>query len=310
MVDRMVLVTGASGGQQGKTGRHVSELLLARGVPVRAFVHRIDERSDHLRALGAEVFEGDFLDIRSVQRAVQGTSSIYFAYPVQDGLLDATATMAVAARDAGISRLVNLVMLESSPGAPTPRMRQNYLSEQVFDWAAIGAVHLRATVFYENLRALVRVSLPAQGAVRLPWGSENTVLPLVAGEDVARVAVGLLTSPALPAGAGYRVIGATLALRDIIATLGRVLGRDVRYEEISDEEWRRGALARGVNQHAVEHLSQLWRAQRSPGRDPQSARLAVTDTIETLGGAKPKTFEAFVREEQGVLTAQTGRTAA
>jgi uncharacterized protein YbjT (DUF2867 family) len=305
-----VLVTGASGGQQGKTGRHVCEMLLARGVPVRAFVHRIDERSDHLRALGAELFEGDFLDIRSVQRAAQGASSIYFAYPVQDGLLDATATMAVAARDAGISRLVNLVMLESSPDAPTPRMRQNYLSEQVFNWAGIGAVHLRATVFYENLRSLVRVSLPANGAVRLPWGSESTVLPLVAGEDVARVAVGLLTSPALPADAGYRVIGATLALRDIIATLGRVLGRDVRYEEISDEEWRRGALARGVNQHAVEHLSQLWRALRGAGRGPDAARLAVTDTIETLGGAKPKTFEAFVREQQDALTAQTGRTAA
>jgi hypothetical protein len=156
----------------------------------------------------------------------------------------------------------------------------------------------------------VRVSLPAQGAVRLPWGGENTVLPLVAGEDVARVAVGLLTSPLLPAGASYRVIGATLALRDIIATLGRVLGRDVHYEEISDEEWRQGALARGVNQHAVEHLSQLWRALRGAGRDPDAARLAVTDTIETLGGAKPKTFEAFVREQQDALTAQTGRTAA
>lgn len=310
MTTELILVTGASGGQQGKTGRHVSEMLLARGVPVRAFVHRIDERSDHLRALGAEVFEGDFLDIRSVQRAVQGASSIYFAYPVQDGLLDATATMAVAARDAGISRLVNLVMLESSSDAPTPRMRQNYLSERVFDWAAVGAVHLRATVFYENLRSLVRLSLPAHGAVRLPWGSESTVLPLVAGEDVARVAVGLLTSPSLPPGAGYRVIGAALALRDIIATLGRVLGRDVRYEEISDEEWRRDALARGINQHAVEHLSQLWRALRSAGLDPANARFAVTDSIETLGGAKPKTFEAFVREEQGALSAQTGRTAA
>jgi uncharacterized protein YbjT (DUF2867 family) len=310
MTNQLILVTGASGGQQGKTGRHVSQMLLARGVPVRAFVHRIDERSDHLHALGAEVFEGDFLDIQSVQRAVQGVSSIYFAYPVQDGLLDAAATMAVAARDAGISRLVNLVMLESSPDAPTPRMRQNYLSEQVFDWAAIGAVHLRATVFYENLRALVRLSLPAHGAVRLPWGSESTVLPLVAGEDVARVAVGLLSSPSLQAGAGYPVIGAVLALRDIIATLGRVLGRDVRYEEISDEEWRRNALARGVNQHAVEHLSQLWRALRSAGLDPSTARFAVTDSIETLGGAKPKTFEAFVREEQDTLMAQAGQTAA
>ena len=218
-------------------------------------------------------------------------------------MLDATAAMAVAAREAGISRLVNLVMLRSSTDAPTPRMRQNYLSEQVFEWAGVGGVHVRATVFYENLRSLVRTSLPAQGAVRLPWGSERTVLPLVAAEDVARVAVGLLTSVSLPAGASYRLIGATLALRDIIATFGRVLGRDVRYEEISDEEWRRDALSRGFNQHAVEHLSQLWRALRGAARDPDTARLAVTDAIETLGGAKPKSFEAFVREEREVLIA-------
>src|ERR1700737_1444999 len=121
MANKMVLVTSAAGGRQGQTGRHVCEMLLARGIPVRAFVHRIDERSERLRALGAEIFEGDFLDIKSVQRAAQGTSMVYFAYPVQDGLLDATAIMALAAREARISRLVNLVMLQSSVDAPTPR---------------------------------------------------------------------------------------------------------------------------------------------------------------------------------------------
>jgi len=40
-----VLVTSAAGGRQGKTGRHVSKMLLKRGIPVRAFVHKIDERS-------------------------------------------------------------------------------------------------------------------------------------------------------------------------------------------------------------------------------------------------------------------------
>ena len=296
-----VLVTSAAGGRQGKTGRHVSEMLLKRGIPVRAFVRKIDERSDQLRALGAEIFEGDFLDVRSVKRAVQGVSSVYFAYPVQDGLLDATAAMAVAAREAGISRLVNLVMLQSSVDAPTPRMRQNFLSEQVFEWAGIGAVHVRATVFYENLGSQVRLSLPAQGAVRLPWGKENTVLPLVAADDVARVAVGLLTSPSLTAGAAYPLIGTVISLKEIIATLGRVLAKDVRYEEISDGEWRRDALARGYNAHALEHLSALWKALRATGLDPERARFAVTDTIEKLGGAKPKTFETFVRESQGEL---------
>src|SRR5262249_5112641 len=302
MATNKILVTGASGGRQGQTGRHVSEMLLARGVAVRAFVHRRDERSERLDALGAEIVEGDFLDIRSVQRAVQGIPAVYFAYPGQGGLLDATAIMAVAAREAGVSRLIDLEMLVSSPDAPTPRMRQNYLSEQVFEWAGIGAAHIRATVFYENLRSLVRVSLAAGGPIRLPWGSESTVIPLVSAEDVARVAVGLLTRASVPAGASYPVIGSVLALRDIIATLSRVLDRDIRYEEISDEEWRREALARGVNAHAVEHLSQLWRFFRQSGLRPDSAAYE-TDTVETLGGAKPKSFEAFMREEQAALRA-------
>jgi uncharacterized protein YbjT (DUF2867 family) len=300
-----VLVTSAAGGRQGKTGRHVSEMLLKRGVPVRAFVHTIDERSEHLRGLGAEIVQGDFLDIRAVQRAVEGTSAIYFAYPVQDGLMDATTAMALAARQAGVSRLVNLVMLQSSPDAPTPRMKQNYLSEQVFEWAGVGAVHIRATVFYENLGAMVRQSLPAQGAIRLPWGDEKTVLPLVAAEDVARVAAGLLSGPQLVAGTAYPLIGATISLKEIIATFARVLGRDVRYEEISDDEWRSNAAARGYNEHAIAHLSSLWRALRSAAIDPSDPNYGVSQTIERVGGTKPKTLEAFVREAQGELLAKS-----
>jgi uncharacterized protein YbjT (DUF2867 family) len=135
MREEVVLVTGAAGGLQGQTGRHVSEILLAKGIAVRAFVRTRDERSERLRALGADVVVGDFHDYHSVERAVRGVSSVYFAYPVQDGLLEATAIMADAARRASVTRLIDMVMLVSSPDAPTPRMRQNYLSEQMFEWA-------------------------------------------------------------------------------------------------------------------------------------------------------------------------------
>jgi uncharacterized protein YbjT (DUF2867 family) len=189
-------------------------------------------------------------------------------------------------------------------------MRQNYLSEQVFEWAGVGAAHVRATVFYENLRALSRLTLAAHGAIRLPWGDLDTLIPLVAGEDVARVAAGLLTKDEVPAGSSYPVIGAVVSLRAIVETFGRVLEREVRYEEISDEEWRANAFARGLSQHAVEHLSNLWRTLRTVGRQPQPIRFAITDTIETLGGRKPKTLEAFVQEERGALDAEASRTAA
>jgi len=204
--------------------------------------------------------------------------------------------MTLAAREGGITRVVNLLMLQSSLDAPSPRMRQNHLSEQVFEWAGIGAVHIRATVFYENVASLVRLGLPAQDTVRLRWDSEKTVLPLIAGEDVARVAAGLLTASSIEAGTAYPLIGTTISLQEIISTFGRVVGSDLHYQEIPDEEWRDQARLNGYKDHAIEHLGSLWRAIRSAGIDPRDPKYGVSATIEKIGGASPKSFDAFLRE--------------
>ena len=105
-----------------------------------------------------------------------------------------------------------------------------------------------------------------------------------------------MTSSSLPANAAYPVVGSVISLKDIIATFGRVLAGDVRYEETTDEEWRSDAVARGYNAHAVAHLSALWKALRAASLSSEAAGFAVTDTIERIGGARPKTFEQFVRE--------------
>src|SRR5258708_20282079 len=94
-------------------------MLLERGARVRAFVRQIDERADRLKSLGAEIVVGDFLDVRSVEQAASGVSSIYFAYPVQDGLADATAAMALAPRTPGVSRLLHLA-IHHAPIPPPP----------------------------------------------------------------------------------------------------------------------------------------------------------------------------------------------
>ena len=289
-----VLVTGAAGGQQGRTGRRVTELLRARDIPVRAMVRTDDDRADYLRGLGAEVVVGDFLDHGSLRRAVDGVSTVYFAYPVQEGLLEATVNMAVAARDAGVTRLVDMVMLVSTPDAPTPRLRENYLSEQVFEWAGIGAAHVRATVFFENIRSLANAAL-ASGVFMAPFGGDDTVLPLVAGEDVARVAAGVLTAAEVPEGSSFRVIGEVLTVKEIVAALAHGLGRDVVYRDVPDAAWAEAARTR-LNPHAVAHLSKLWANFREPG--PRPVEFAVTDTIQGLGGRAPKRFDEFVAEQK------------
>jgi uncharacterized protein YbjT (DUF2867 family) len=74
-----MLVTGST----GKTGAPVVELLLARGYPVRGLAHRVDDRSQHLAVLGAEVVVGDFRDLPSLRAAMQGVKRVYFCYPPQ-----------------------------------------------------------------------------------------------------------------------------------------------------------------------------------------------------------------------------------
>jgi uncharacterized protein YbjT (DUF2867 family) len=263
-------------------------------VPVRAMVRTMDERAEELRGLGAEVVVGDFLDFQSIRRAVAGVSAVYFAYPVQSGLLDATVNLAVAARDAGVRRLVDMVMLASTPDAPTPRMRENYLSEQVFEWAGIGVAHIRATVFFENVRALA-ASTMASGVFAVPLGGVDTVVPLVAAEDVARVAAGLLTAADVPAGSSYPVIGEVLTVGEVVATMTSGLGREVTFQNVPDDLWAEAALGR-VNAHAVAHLSKLWATLRTGASGNEEYK--VTDTIEQLGGARPKTFAEFVSEEK------------
>jgi uncharacterized protein YbjT (DUF2867 family) len=298
-----ILVTGAAGGRQGSTGYHVTRLLLNRGRPVRAFVHRLDERSDELRALGAEVVQGDLLDLRSVTGAMAGVQRSYFAYPVQDGLLDATTTFAAAARAAGSELVVNLSqLLRRSGDQPTPHQKRHWLSEQIFDWAGIGAVHLDATVFYENLRALAGGSLAKAGTIALPWGPPTTEIPMISAQDVARVAVGVLSGPVMPNATVLPLIGSIVTLKEIVDTFSEILGRPVQYIELTDEQWIQNVSEAINNPTALEHLSHLWRYLRTRSVEDQRTDQRVADTIERIGGAEPMSFRQFLHEQKGAFS--------
>src|SRR5438874_987660 len=263
MVRQPILVTGAAPGSQGSTGWHIVKLLRERGFPVRAFVRTMDERSDKLGSLGAEVIQGNLLEFESVQRAMTGVRRAFFTYPVEAGLLDATAIFAAAARTAGVKLLVNVSQLRAREGATsTPRQHQHWLSDEVFDWARIGAVHLRAAAFFENLRALVGTSIAQQDSMYLPWGQGDAVIPLIAGEDVARVAAGILANPPIKRSEACYLIGELLTVNEIRDTLADALSRPIRYQNITDEQWCKAAEAR-LNAHALEHLSHLWRGLRT-----------------------------------------------
>ncbi|MGO9383525.1 MAG: NmrA family NAD(P)-binding protein [Mycobacterium sp.] len=302
-----ILVTGAAGGLQGSTGFHVTRLLRDQGVPVRAFVHRLDERSDRLRALGAEIVEGDLRDFRSVAAAVNGIRRAYFAYPVQEGLLDAAATFAAAARSAGVEQVVNLSQwLQTGGEQPTPHQVRHWLVEQLFDWADVGVVHLDATVFYENLCTWALGSLARSGVVALPWGPESTAIPMVAAQDVARVAAAVLVRPVLPSGTVVRLMAGGITNKEIADAFGQILGRSVDYVEISEEQWASAASAAGVNDVAVEHLTHLWHYLRTLPPEFQ-AFYHTSGAFEEFTGQPPQSLAQFLRERKDLFAGAVPR---
>lgn len=293
-----ILVTGAAGGTQGSTGRQVASLLLEQGIAVRALVHKLDSRSDELRKLGAEVVEGDLLNPASVQAVMRNVKRAYFTYPVADGLLEAVAIFAAAARDAGLELVVNNSQFQGTPGdpafrdlqrAPSFRNLQHRLADRIFDWAQVGAVHLQAPPYYENVRVLVSRSVAEQSTAFLPWGGDKIVIPLVGAEDVARVAATLLANPGAPSQGAYALLTETLTVREMIDALGRAVGRPIRYIPITDEQWA-NAVKERVNPHALDHLTHLWQYFRK-GKE----RFQATDAIRAVTGRDPQRLEEFFK---------------
>jgi uncharacterized protein YbjT (DUF2867 family) len=311
-----ILITGAAGGPQGSTGRLVANILLKQGISVRAFVHKLDGRSDELRLEGAEVIEGDLLNPASVLAAMKEVKRAFFTYPVADGLLEAAIIFAAAARERGLELVVNNSQFQGTLGDPTfrdlqhaPSFRnlQHRLADRIFDWAQVGAVHLQAPPYYENVRALVSRSVAEQNTAFLPWGDETTVIPLAGAEDVSRVAAALLANPSVPSQNVYPLVSETPTVREIVESLGKAIGRPIRYVPITDEQWTQAVKER-INPHALDHLTHLWQYFRQT-----EERYRTTDTVRVITGRNPQTLEEFFRANaqffgsaESVVQPQTG----
>jgi uncharacterized protein YbjT (DUF2867 family) len=159
----------------------------------------------------------------------------------------------------------------------------------MFDWAQVGAVHLQAPPYYENVRALVSRTVAEHDTAFLPWGDETTVIPLAGAEDVSRVAATLLADPGLPSQNVFPIVSAAPTVREIIDDLSKAIGRPIRYVPISDDKWAEAVKER-LNPHALDHLTHLWQHFRKGEQ-----RYRTTDTVRAVTGHNAQTLEEFFR---------------
>jgi len=280
-----LLVTGAA----GKTGGYAAQLLLDRGHHVRALVHRFDDRAAALRDSGAEVIVGDLLDIDTVRAAADGVRAAYFVYPIEPGLLEATATFADAAEDAGVSAIVNMSQISARRGAASNAARIHWLGERILDWSPVAATHLRPTYFAEWFTIFGAKGIREDGVLRLPFGNGRHA-PITA-EDQGRVIAAILENPEEHAGQVYPLFGAVeMNHYQIADAISEVLGRPVRYEPTEIPTWIENIKALGFPDFLAQHLSNV-------AVDYQNGIFAGNnDLVERIGGKKPTTVQEFIAD--------------
>jgi NAD(P)H dehydrogenase (quinone) len=289
MENSTILVTGAT----GATGGNAVQALRNAGLAVRALVRKDDARTEKLRAVGADIVTGDLLDIDAVRAALAGVRAAYFVYPIVPGLLDATAYFAQAAKEVGVTAIVNTSQMTSRRDSKSHAAQNHWVAERLFDRCGVPVTHLRPTLFAEwMLYPFSLKSIVEKDTLALPFGTGR--FAPIASEDTGRVVAAILADPVPHAGSTYQLFGPVEMDGNGIATaMSEVLGRKIGYSPM-DVKGFQEMLAKipRLSEYFAQHVGAI-------AVDCQNGITAGTNgNVEQLTGRRPLSVQEFVEKRR------------
>lgn len=259
MSKKIIAVLGATGAQGGGLVRAILDDP-ASGFAARAITRDVNsDKARALAALGAEVVAADVDDEASLQRAFAGAHGAYcvtffWAHFSPDKEKTEAAAMARAAKAAGLRHVIWSTLEDTRKLVPLsddrmPTLQEKYKvphfdakgeANEEFTRAGVPTTFLLTSFYWDNL---IHFGMgPRKGdngklVFALPMGDKK--LPGIAAEDIGRCAYGIFKR-------GDEFIGRTVGIagehptgREMAATLGRVMNRDVSYQAIPFDAYRK-----------------------------------------------------------------------
>jgi uncharacterized protein YbjT (DUF2867 family) len=274
---KRIFVTGAT----GRVGRQVVSQLLAAGASVRTVTRNPD-------AAGlppeVEVVRGDLTVPATLEGGLGGIDAVFLVWT-------AAADAAPAAVDRMAERARRIVYLSAPHRTPHPFFQQpNKMAalhleiERLIEATGVRWTFLRPGMFAANALSWWAPQIRAGDVVRWPYAAAPTAP--IHERDIAAVAVRALLEDGHD-GAEYVLTGPqSLDQRQQVVTIGDVIGRPLRYEEMSPEEAQRELPAPAS---VVTMLLNAWAAALG-----QPA--FVTSTVEEITGMPARTFRSWVTD--------------
>jgi NAD(P)H dehydrogenase (quinone) len=285
MGEAEILVSGAT----GRTGGAAIDELLKLGKRVRAYVRSDGEKAAALRARGVDIAVGDFTDIDAIRSAMEGIRSAYFLHPIAPGIIGAAAFFAQAAKEAGVTAIVNMSQISARRESASHAAQDHWVSERVFDWSGVPTTHLRPTFFADWLvYPHFGKEIWARKTIEFPF--ENGRHAPIASDDQGRVIAHILAKPQGHEGKIYTLHGPVeMNHTEIAAAMSEVLGTRIDYAPASIAAFK--AKMENVYKFRpflVQHLVEVAQNYRD------GIFSGTNDVVEKITGTPPLSVPAFI----------------
>jgi uncharacterized protein YbjT (DUF2867 family) len=286
----VILVTGATGNVGGRLIRE----LAAAGAPTRALV-RSPQAAASLQELGVEAVVGAFEDAESLRDAVSGVDRIYLVSPAGvEGMVEQQLQVLEAALAGGVARIVKQSSIAADERTDASIVAAHRRIEEAIERSGVVWTHLRPNWFMQNELGQA-ASIVGDGAFYAP---DVTQVSMIDATDVAAVAARVLTSTGHE-GEAYVLTGPqALSYADLAEVYSRVLGREVRWHEVTLEQARDSMAESGLPEALAVGYPEVMRRYRDGG-----VTRRVSPAVEELIGRPPRTFEEFVRDHRDAYAA-------
>jgi len=277
-----ILVTGAT----GNVGANVVRVLVARGVPVRAFVR---DRDKALPMLGdrTDLLVGDLADTDAIHRAVQGVDRVFLACGNVPGQVQYECAVIDAAKDAGVTRVVKLSSPRPALDSPLVFDRWHAEIERHLVRSGLRSVMLRPRTYMTNVLGYAE-GIAQTGRIFAPAGAAR--ISFIDPRDVAAAAAAALTADE-PLSEIYTLTGPeSIGFDRVAAELSTATGRTIEYVDVPDEAAHQAMLDAGLPAMAADFIVGLFQSQRA------GSMTSTTDDVRELIDREPRTFRQFAQD--------------
>ena len=279
----VVLVTGAT----GRVGRLVVDELLRAGASVRALTRRPEHAA---LPAGVEVVAGDLTVPASLDPALEGAVAVFLVWTAAPATAPAVVARLATHPSPQPRRVVYLSSPHQTPHPffqqPNPMRGLHAEIERLLAATSLGVTIIRPGMFASNARHWWAPQLRDGDVVRWPYAAAETAP--VDERDIAAVAARALLD-GQHAGGDYVLTGPeSLSQAAQIGAIGDAIGRSLRFDELSPDEFRRetaGTWPGGV----AEMLLAAWQA--ALGRPA-----FVTSAVQEILGSPPRTFHRWAAD--------------